>query len=328
MPGAIFVEPEWLTHTFDLGQVQGLTVAGVGQVNPLGVLRLETSKGRYAIKQMDREPKRLALRIESIAFESGFPMSEPILTRTAQRYAVLPHQHRPIWVRAYRWVDGTPYAWGHVSTGASTEVGRLLALLHALPVPMGELRDDVPWSALGSDGWAELASRGLQLGLPWGPVLRDRVATLTSLEAHILHHFVTDEPMVPSQRDLHPPNVIRGPEGRHRLVDWDAAGPVNAREEVATFALVWATPPGESPRADAVQAFIHGYRGAGGRFETRGIADFTHQLSSRLNWVRYNLERDLELRPDAQPGLTLALLSGVQSLDLNALTQTAALFQV
>ncbi len=121
------------------------------------------------------------------------------------------------------------------------------------------------------------------------------------------------------------PNIIRCVDGSHVVVDWDAAGPVNAREEVAKFALVWASAPGQAPSKAAVQAFIRGYRAAGRRFVSRGILDLTHQARTLLWWLAYNIRRDVSENPGPDPDLTPALLAGVHALDLERLQQIAVL---
>ena len=143
----------------------------------------------------------------------------------------------------------------------------------------------------------------------------------------MLVYTVSDEPVVPSQRDLHPPNIMQCVDGSHVVVDWDAAGPVHAREEVAKYALVWASAPGQSYVREAVQAFIQGYREAGGHFASRGILDLTHQARSLLWWLAYNVCRDVSAKPGPDPTLTPALLSSVHALDLERLKQTAVLFE-
>ena len=101
-------------------------------------------------------------------------------------------------------------------------------------------------------------------------------------EEYIVSNTVDDEPVVPSHKDLHPPNVIRRCNGNLVVLDWDDAGVVNAREEVAKFALVWAAVPGQPPQPDAVRAFIRGYREAGGHFKSREILDLTYQARTQL----------------------------------------------
>ena len=300
--------------------------AGCGQKNPLGVLRLQTSQGCFAVKRFEHAPRYGALAIESAAYDAGFPMPRPFWTTDGKLYTTYQHQGSPVWVRVYAWVEGFAYDWGAVDPQLSHRIGGLLAALHALPVPAEALQED-PWMPLGWSGWEQLTAHAIAQGVAWAPTLRQQLPTLIAWEEHVLVSTVSDEPVVPSQRDLHPPNVMQCVDGSHVVVDWDAAGPVNAREEVAQYALVWAAAPGQSYVREAVQAFIQGYRAAGGHFASRGILDLTQQMRSRLWWLAYNVCRDVSETPGPDPDLTPALLSSVHTLDLEKFKQTAALFE-
>ena len=77
---------EWLAHVFDLGRPRVAVHAGGGQKHPLGVLRLETAQGCFAVKRCAHEPKSGALAIESTAYAAGFPMPQPLQTREGKPY--------------------------------------------------------------------------------------------------------------------------------------------------------------------------------------------------------------------------------------------------
>jgi hypothetical protein len=317
---------EWLARAFGLERPRTVVHAGCGQKNPLGVLRLETSQGAFAVKRFEHEPRRVALAIESAAYAAGFPMPQPLRTIDGKLYVAYRHTGSPVWTRVYAWVEGSAYDWGAVDPRLSHQMGKLLAALHALPVPAEALQED-PWRPLGWSGWEQLTAQAMAKGVAWAQTLREKIPALVEWEEHVLACTVSDEQLVPSQRDLHPPNIIRCVDGRHVVVDWDAAGPVNAREEVAKFALVWASAPGQSPSKAAVQAFIRGYRAAGGHFVSRGILDLTHQARTLLWWLAYNVRRDVSENPGPDPDLTPALLAGVREFDLGRLQQTAVLFE-
>lgn len=318
---------DWLAQTFNLGQFYSIVPAGRGQTNRLGVLRLETSIGSFAIKRFEQAPKPTSLLIEEAAYRTSFPMPKPIWAIDGKLYATCLNERGTVWVRVYAWVEGTPYDWGYVSPEVSTQMGGLLAAIHALPVPTSQLQDE-PWMPLGWSGWEQLTDQATAKGRDWSHSLRNKISILVEWEEYVLASTVSDEPLVPSQRDLHPPNVIRCIDGSHVVVDWDAAGPVNAREDVAKFALVWAAVPGKPSQQDAVHAFIRGYREAGGYFQSRGILDLTHQSRTRLWWLAYNVRRDVSDRPGHVPDLTSALLSDIYPLDLEVLKRTAALLAI
>jgi Phosphotransferase enzyme family len=316
----------WLVATFALGDPITSTVAARGQTNPHGVVRLYTTRGCYAVKCYDHAPSQVAMTIESAAFTAGFPMAEPVFTVDGKSMASTMSAGKQMWVRVYRWVDGLPYEWGIVDPDLATQMGRLLAAMHALPVPQEILREDT-WIPIGFAGWEELAQKADTKELTWAPLLKEKIHALVELENFVQVGTTKDEPSVPSQRDLHPPNVIRRPDGSHVIVDWDAAGPVIAREEVAMFALVWSTGENLPPDLSVVRAFIHGYRDAGGHYTSRGILDLVHREHSRLAWTLYNIRRHIDEIPGPNPWLPAALLEHVRSIDLDDQKRIASFFE-
>lgn len=136
---------ERVARTFGLGQPGTAVPAGRGQKNPLGVLRLESSSGCFAVKRFTEEPRPAALAVESAAYASGFPMPTPVRTTGDEPYAVCSHDGSPAWVRVYPWMPGSAYDWGVVAPRLSFRVGGLLAALHALSVPVDARREE-PWS--------------------------------------------------------------------------------------------------------------------------------------------------------------------------------------
>lgn len=318
---------DWLTHTFNLGEPHNVFQAGCGQTNELGVLRLKTSLGAFAIKRSEQAPKQVALSIEETAYKTGLPLPRPVCATNGKPYASYSNGEDLIWVRVYPWVEGMPYDWGFISEEVSRKVGGLLAAIHALPLSNLELQIE-PYTPLKRSGWQHLTEQAIAKNLNWAFLLQNKISILVEWEDYIISNTVSDEPFVPSQKDLHPPNVIRCCNGNHVIIDWDDAGVVNAREEVAKFALVWATAADLPPHRDVVHAFISGYREAGGYFESRGILDLTYKAQTLLWWLAYNVRRDVSDCPGHVPDLTSALLSSVHPLDLEVLKRTAALFQI
>lgn len=313
---------------FQLGRPIGaLEFVARGQSNPLGVCRLQTDSGWYAVKRFDDAPRAAALAIETAAFKVGLPMPKPMRTRDRQLSAIYRAGDRTLWIRVYHWVPGAALDWGCVDPDISVEIGKLMAAIHRLPVAAEDLREDpsLQWSALTENGWTELAECASARRVPWAAALRRAIPLLLSQEAYLARNSPKEEAAVPSQRDLHPPNIVRTPAAAFFVLDWDSAGPVVARHDVAKFALVWATPEHGQPLAAAVHAFIDGYRECGGRYESQGPTDLLDQQKTLLWWLAFNIRRDVSERPGPAADLTPALLHRVASWDTARLRRLAAL---
>ena len=245
MQNARVFSEEMCARAFDLGTPRGdFVFAGRGQTNPLGVLRLKTDRGAFAIKRFTVPPRPAALAVERAAFAAGIPMPRPIHTPSGEPALTYQTKSRLVWVRAYSWIEGEPGDWGQVSESASFDVGQLMARVHALPVADEVLVEDT-WQPPGVAGWRALAEAASTAGHAWAALLSEKIPLLVEAE-HDQRASMSDQ-ISPSQRDYHPPNLITPPFGPRVLVDWDAAGAAVARTEAFKFAMIWATPEGERP---------------------------------------------------------------------------------
>lgn len=313
---------------FQLGCPAGaLQFVTRGQRNPLGVCRLETDKGCYAVKRFDTAPTAASLAIETAASKAGLPMPKPIRTPCGQLSTSYQAGGQTLWIRVYRWVPGATLDWGCVNPGISLEIGKLMAAIHRLPVAAEDLLEEpsLQWSVLTESGWAELAESASARRMLWAEALHRAIPVLIGQEAYLIKNSSKDEVAVPSQRDLHPPNIVRTPASAFFVIDWDSAGPVVDRHDVAKFALVWATPKDGQPLAAAVHAFIDGYRECGGRYQSQGPTDLLYQQKTLHWWLVFNIRRDLSDRPGPDTDLTSALLQRVVSWDTDRLQSLADL---
>jgi hypothetical protein len=319
---------EWVARHFQLGKAEGpIEFAALGQYSPHGVCRLRTELGMFAVKRLRTRPPDGALLIETSAFRSGMSMPEPMRNRDGQLLEVIDDGGRPSWIRVHRWVNGEPLAWGVAEPEISFETGRLLASLHGLPVPEGALSTEEAeeWAMPTEWQWRRLAECAAGRQLQWAGELNRKLPILARHAEFIAGFRPATEELVPSHRDLHPPNVIKTHDGTLVLIDWDSAGPVIGREDVARYALIWSKPEGELPRAAAVHAFIDGYREAGGIYVSTGLPDLLGSTVTFLKWLAFNIRRDLSDRPGHVPELTESLLASLKPIDMEDLERRARL---
>ncbi|MEZ4324937.1 MAG: aminoglycoside phosphotransferase family protein [Polyangiales bacterium] len=309
---------------FGLGRPKAeFTLAGRGQMNPLGVLRLETDRGTFAIKQSLYPPRPVALRIERMAHEAGLTMPTPILTvegRSSARYAV---DTKRVWVRAFGWVDGEAGAWGSVSERASFEVAGVIGRVQQLPL-MAFMLEDKPHRPLHERHWRKLARSARERHKPWARLLDERIDLLVEAEAHADReaHY----PQCVSHRDYHPPNFIEPKSGPRALVDWDSAGTASPRLEALRFALIWATPEVGPPQRDLVRAFVRGYEASGLQLPAPTLDEMIAQAQPRVRRIRFNVLRGLRNEVEVEPGLVEALLQTVAPLDHDELESLRGFF--
>jgi aminoglycoside phosphotransferase (APT) family kinase protein len=208
---------------------------------------------------------------------------------------------------------------GRPGSANAAEAGRMLAALHRadLPAPPGEQPDPL-WAPVPAQDWSTLLDR-LRHHTS-GPV-RELAEAVTASLPVVLHWSMeyagcrprldAAVPPVVSHADLSPGNTLwHGDRGY--LIDWELAGWVQPQVELATAALDWSCAPGRKPSRAALEAFLHGYRAGGGRYEVTSDA-ILGRAGRQLAWLRYNLQRLVDdpglarLVPVATDALTMFL---------------------
>jgi aminoglycoside phosphotransferase (APT) family kinase protein len=311
-------------RAFDLGTPRGeLVFAARGQSNPLGVFRLETERGSFAIKKLGAAPRPLALAIEQAAYAAGISLPQP-LPSVDNEFALCDRSGRqPIWIRAFPWIDGSPSEWWSGDESSAFDVARIMARVHALPRP-DIADDDAAWEPPGEVGWSKFGDSACERGLVWGEALRAKIPALVAIDR--LRAAASLEPKVVSQRDYHFPNIITPEYGPRVLIDWDAAGFGVARHEALLFALRWATPSRGTPQRDIVRAFVRGYTQSGGSLAVPTPDELWRATCPNTWWLWFNIVRDLSSEPGPDPDLLPVLISQVGGPDHAVLERTVALF--
>ncbi len=287
---------------FDVGDPLGPpTEVRGGLVNRMW--RLATARGIFAVKEMNRDFGRAdylasfdrAFALEQASFATGVPMSRPIaVTNTGGCLAELPSTDGlPITVRVHAWVDGVKLenSVRHPPEVAA-RVGSILARIHAL-----KMKSDVTAAealrVFGEEEWRALVERAESGGFAWAGDLRDLLPVLADLEAYVVAARDDSTELLLSHRDSDPKNFMRTPDGELLLVEWDSAGPVNPRHDLANQALVWAGVHLGDPDAAVARAFVEAYRCNGGVDETFRPTDLAELFGERLGWFRFNVRRAL-----------------------------------
>jgi Ser/Thr protein kinase RdoA (MazF antagonist) len=131
---------------------------------------------------------------------------------------------------------------------------------------------------------------------PWSARLADRLRTLPGLTAAVTP--ADPAATVLCHRDLHPENVLAGPDGALVVVDLDQVGPAEPGRELARFLFDWCC-DGPADLAAMRQVYT-AYVQAGGPGRITGPADFSMLIASRLNFLLRQIR--IALDPAAGPG--------------------------
>ena len=266
--------------------------------------RVETDRGVFAVKEMNRDFAdpgfvpwiERAFQLEQAAFEAGVPMPRPIPVPASGRcLGELPNGGRSADHRA------------------RACVGRRREARQRPPVPTPKSRPRLPryWprsmrcrcaptfrramrcASSAKRTGARYAERAEAESAEWAPILRRLLPVISDLEAYVAAAHDDPTPLLLTHRDADRKNVMRATDGRLLLFDWDQAGPVNPRQDVANHALGWAGILLGDPDREIARSFVEAYRRAGGDPSPFRRTDLAEFISGRLGWLDLSLRRAL-----------------------------------
>jgi aminoglycoside phosphotransferase (APT) family kinase protein len=297
----------WLAReaarAYALGEPRGAVEPVTGGLAHL-MWRLETDRGRFAVKEINRDFDRRgymehyerACAFEVRACEAGIPVPRPIPLAGGHGYfAEIPRVGQPpVTLRVHEWSDARPYdATRDDDAALAAQVGAIIARTHALNVPASDPIDD-RLTLRGETYWREMLARLRAASIAWADDLETAIDPILELE-RILTAAREDDgtPTIMGHRDAYAGNVLIDADGRVLLIDWDAAASVTPQRDVAKHALEWAEYQRDEPDQAVLRAFIGGYRGAGGVLAPPRPEDAAEFYDAMLSWMAFNLRRAL-----------------------------------
>ena len=312
---------------FELGEPIG-PMSTVPRAWSNRVFRLRTEAGTFAVKEMRNpwgdprweESLEAAWAVELAARHAGISMPEPVAN---------PDDGGPLgWVprlgggqapvRVHRWVEGRPAGPAPVRPTLASWAGVVLARLHSLELAVDE-PDLYPAPHFTAPGeWSRLRAAAIGARAPWAihlaavdPLL-GRIARLGRADS------ARRDEAVMTHGDLDTKNIVISAGGGPHLCDWDVAGPWRPSGELVDVALSL----GGWSDFGVSRAVLGAYSGAGGRVPRFRPEDLGLSLTKSLDWLVFNIERGIGLRPappetvqmasDLVPGLVRGLIRGLE----------------
>jgi len=241
--------------------------------------RLDTDQGTFAVKELNLDRDWTfrhdeVFRFEQAAFAAGIAMPEPILASGD--------------MLVHRWVDGEKVPEAPVPAAFAFEIGKILALLHALDVEWTDTSIDFPMPR----DWEELAERAVATGQPWADELASHVATLLAI-ADFVDTCERPGPVVLTHRDIHPWNLLAR-DGRPVVLDWELSGNLELASELGSTALSLSKGPGFDDIDPTIfRTVLDGYVAHGGTLPALGPGWFAFMIGGWLGFTRWNIVRCL-----------------------------------
>lgn len=271
---------------FGLGRPVALT--GPVAHGRLGaVWRLESDRGRYAVKESrfvpDRDEVEQDAAYQSAFRAAGVPM--PALVRAVDGSVLADVEGETL--RVYEWVDVCSEDRGLDPVA----VGTLLARLHRVHLPADGPVDEWYTASLGEDGWATLVRDLTAAGAPFAERLAALVPDVLAAESVLRAPTAVQV----CHRDLWADNLRATADGGLVALDWENAGPADPAQELAMVLFEYAL--GDPARMRALHT---AYVDAGGPGRLRDAGDFTMLLAQQGQITRVGCRRWIAATTDAE----------------------------
>lgn len=251
------------------------------------IWQLVTEQGRFAVKHarfaVSVEDAERDAAYQDVVRAAGVPM--PAVVRTVDG-AVLADLDGGQ-VRVYEWVDILP-ADRSLDPG---EIGRALATIHSVEVPIDQPVDDWYVEPVGAEAWQDLLERLQELDAPFA----DRFVELLPEVLDAEGILTPPRRVQVCHRDLWADNVRRTPDGGLAVLDWENSGPGDVTGELGCVLFEYGL-----GNPDRMRALYAAYLDAGGPGRLTERGDLTMLVAQTGNIARVGCERWLSATTDEE----------------------------
>jgi len=307
-------DPAAVIEAFGLpGPVTGWEPVGGAWSNR--VYRLDAGGRRYAVKEMRNpwaEPRWQEWLAESWSFEqraiaAGVAAPQPVpnpadgsclawVSRLGQNSQVTDAP-----VRVHHWTTGVPVSPGPVDVATARWAGQVLAILHGLRITPRD-RGLFPVTSTATAGrWPELTEAARRRKAPWISLMEEAAPGVALIADLARAAGFRPDQEVMTHGDIDQKNLLLTASGPV-LCDWDLAAPLVPRRELADVAMSLAA----WTETAIAREVVRSYRRAGGDDTRIEPADLGQSMMIGLDWVAFNVERAIGLRPAATAEVSLA----------------------
>lgn len=280
-----------VAERYGLGDVTG-PMRSVARPDDMGRRwSLVTDRGRWAVRTMDTwrpiVDAETDVALQQAVAGAGILLPPPVRSRSG---AIVETIGGHPW-RVYEWIHSGPPLTPPVSAAITHEVGRILAKIHGLALPVDRISPYFT-SRHSETEWLELAARARDRRAGWAPALTGAMPTLMDIAT--IGEGAPVRPPVLCHHVMGPNQVRLGPSGRLVVVGWEHAGGLPPSWELGDALTHWAV-DGEVNVAGA-RAMFDGYRAEAGSLPPLDLAMFRGSITGLLNYIYGQVADRLDAR--------------------------------
>lgn len=258
------------------------------------VFSIHSTTGKYAVKALNPQ---IMLRPTA---RQNYVDAENITALTAQTLPALPakiFQGQALqeiggqYYLIFDWSDKKPIKQEEITTSHCHKIGSILAHLHNTDFATLQLAPPTPPKNISID-WHAYLQKGGEMNAPWVTTMQESILELNEWQEEYL--IANQQPQVDtiSHRDLDPKNTLWGND-EPLLIDWEAAGFINATQDLLETALYWSKNTQGKINFHKLSTFIHAYQQISPKTNIDWTTALKIGLSGQLDWLEYNLKRSL-----------------------------------
>lgn len=283
---------EQIAERFALGRVTGpMTAIAPGNFGHRWML--PTDRGRWSVHSLDEwwpiVDVETEVKLQEAAAAAGVVLPAAVRSTTGGLVETVDDRQ---W-RVTTWLHDGPPLLAPASSTITHEVGRVLAAIHGLGMPVDRIS---PWHAarLSPVPWADLARAAYAQGAGWASLLDDALPRLTDLET--LGEGSSPVEPVLTHNALGPAMARVGRDGRLVVFDWEHAGGQPPAWELSDVLMHWTIGPDGRVNEPGARALVAGYRDVAGAVPELSLASFQGAGISVANYVDGQIGSALDSR--------------------------------
>jgi thiamine kinase-like enzyme len=266
--------------------------------------RINTEKGRYAIKQL---APVIDLRNEKII--AKYELSETIAYRFAQQnipaISAIQKSGKHLHIientgyLIYPWIEGYTLGRNEISETHALKIAEMIARLHNINLSVPEIKQ--PHVDIHSnDSIVEAINKSALFKCSFSSMLKENKNFILSMyECYLSAVPFLLEDTVVTHGDLDQLNVVWDKENQPILIDWESARKLNPTREIIRTSLSWSGIDKEDASLKIYTHMLRAYTQSGRTININHVNAALYSLAgSAVNWILYNI--NLACTTDAQ----------------------------
>ena len=267
--------------------------------------RLDTDRGRYAIKQLSTDadmgdPGTVEHYNVTEAIGEAFASHDIGAIFALKWHANYLQVIEDVGYLVYSWTSAVGLPSNEISAKHALKIARILARMHLADIQMPQVKD-AQLEIFTEEKMVSLVNRAIECNARHATVLDEQLPDfLRILDSRRAAIRTLGDRTVISHGDMDQTNVLWSASGDPILIDWESARRLNPTYEIVLEALEW---------SGIATTFQHGlfdrmisaYTHAGGAIDSDSMrASFHSILGDWLDWLMFNVGRSVDLEDDEQ----------------------------